>query len=238
MRNRFSGVAGIAFALILSGTVSAEPVAVSANVTLASDYSLRGVSQTDRQPAIQGGFDVAFDSGFYLGTWASNVAFGIASMELDLYGGYAGQITDEIGFDVAFFRYEYPGAGSELDFNEFYAALNWNDVTLAVIYSPKYLALNSVSYWYPNFAYSLGLSNEASLDFTVGYAMLDDNSAGDFVELFGDDRILDWSVTYTMPVAGLDLGIGVVGTDIKRRDCLGGDRACSTRAVVSLSKAL
>jgi len=35
---------------------------LTANVALVSDYSFRGVSQSDEGPAIQGGFDVAHDS--------------------------------------------------------------------------------------------------------------------------------------------------------------------------------
>jgi len=65
-------------ALIISaaslGTVSLPAMAVEAsgNVTLATDYRFRGISQGDRSPAIQGGFDLGWDSGFYAGTWASN----------------------------------------------------------------------------------------------------------------------------------------------------------------------
>jgi hypothetical protein len=61
----------IATALLASS--SAAMAEISANVTLASDYVFRGVSQTDNQMAIQGGFDWGHDSGFYVGTWASNV---------------------------------------------------------------------------------------------------------------------------------------------------------------------
>ncbi len=64
---------------------------ISGNVALATDYAFRGVSQTDESPALQGGFDATFgDSGFYAGTWASNINFGTggANLELDVYGGY------------------------------------------------------------------------------------------------------------------------------------------------------
>ena len=37
------------------------------NVTLASDYVFRGISQSQRQPAIQGGFDYSHASGLYAG---------------------------------------------------------------------------------------------------------------------------------------------------------------------------
>ncbi|HMV17342.1 MAG TPA: TorF family putative porin, partial [Zoogloea sp.] len=46
--------------------------AFTSNVTLASEYIYRGIGQTNRKPAIQGGFDYAHSSGLYVGTWASN----------------------------------------------------------------------------------------------------------------------------------------------------------------------
>ena len=62
---------------------------VSANVTFASDYVWRGMTQSDG-PAIQGGFDYAADSGFYAGIWGSNVNFNDgAGSELDYYFGYS-----------------------------------------------------------------------------------------------------------------------------------------------------
>ena len=45
------------------------------NVGLFSQYVFRGISQTNEKPAVQGGFDVAHKSGFYAGTWASNISW-------------------------------------------------------------------------------------------------------------------------------------------------------------------
>ena len=62
--------------------------AVSANVSFASDYVWRGMTQSDG-PAIQGGFDFEAESGFYAGIWGSNVNFNDgAGSELDYYAGY------------------------------------------------------------------------------------------------------------------------------------------------------
>ena len=75
--------------ILLSSSVFADghsPVEFSANVGYFSDYIYRGGSQTQDGPAIQGGFDMAHESGFYLGTWASNVDFGnSANIEIDFY---------------------------------------------------------------------------------------------------------------------------------------------------------
>lgn len=226
-------------ALLLGSSVAANAdPEISGNVTLASDYSFRGVSQTGRDPAIQGGFDVAWDSGFYVGTWSSNVKFGITSQELDLYLGYAGQINDDVSYDVSYIRFEYPGAGSELDYNELAASVSFGAFTLGLGYSNEYFNLDNVSWFYPNIGYSLSLPQDSALDFYVGVSIVDDNSAGDWVGSFGEEEVVDWSITYTIPVGGVDLGLAVVGTDVSKSDCFGGSKDCSTRAVVSLSKSL
>src|SRR5438046_9886946 len=50
------------------------PSPVTGNMTIASDYRFRGISQTYKGPAIQGGIDYAHSSGLSLGNWNSNVA--------------------------------------------------------------------------------------------------------------------------------------------------------------------
>jgi uncharacterized protein (TIGR02001 family) len=52
-----------------------SPHSISANIGAVSNYIWRGVTQTGDQAAVQGGFDYAHESGFYAGTWASNVDF-------------------------------------------------------------------------------------------------------------------------------------------------------------------
>jgi len=76
--------------LILLLTMFSLPsfASVSANVSFASDYIWRGMTQSDG-PAVQGGFDYASEGGFYAGLWGSNVNFNDgAGSELDLYFGY------------------------------------------------------------------------------------------------------------------------------------------------------
>ena len=61
------------------------------NAGVFSDYRFRGISQTNKKPAFQGGFDIGHASGFYVGNWNSNVDSSLyngASLEMDFYGGY------------------------------------------------------------------------------------------------------------------------------------------------------
>jgi uncharacterized protein (TIGR02001 family) len=92
---------------------------VSYNAGLVTDYRFRGISQTSKGAAVQGGADVAFKNGAYLGAWASNVkwvrSFNGASkgqLELDVYGGYKGEIAKDVAYDVGAIAYVYPGNDS------------------------------------------------------------------------------------------------------------------------------
>src|SRR3954454_15489537 len=83
---------------------------LTGNVGLYSQYIFRGLTQTNRDPAIQGGFDYAHKSGLYAGTWASNISWlkdgqppayrSGGSLEWDFYGGWKptfGDFTFDIG---------------------------------------------------------------------------------------------------------------------------------------------
>lgn len=70
----------------------------SFNVGIATDYVFRGVSQSGKQPALQGGIDLSYAvlpwATAYFGVWSSKVDFGpnfngerIAGGEVDIYGG-------------------------------------------------------------------------------------------------------------------------------------------------------
>lgn len=112
-----------------------EPEAspITANVTVVNDYRYRGISQSNFKPAIQGGFDYAHDSGFYIGNWNSSISWisdyygpqgGLngkngttsykvsAPIEMDFYAGYKKELIGE-GFasDIGVLQYYYPTSG-------------------------------------------------------------------------------------------------------------------------------
>ena len=112
------------------------------NVGFFSQYVFRGISQTNEKPAVQGGFDLGHKSGFYAGTWASNISWigdfyipppgepGVSSsLEWDFYGGYKGSLPMDFGYDLGVLYYWYPGrypAGfTTPNTTELYAALSW-----------------------------------------------------------------------------------------------------------------
>lgn len=121
-----------------ASSASAQQAAASdhtftGNVALVSDYRFRGISQTFEKPAIQGGFDYAHSSGFYVGNWNSSIS-GVqypdgASLEMDFYGGYKFEVAPEVGLDIGLLKYYYPGsrnaAGDKFDALELYVGASW-----------------------------------------------------------------------------------------------------------------
>jgi uncharacterized protein (TIGR02001 family) len=130
----------------------ASPHTITGNVGLFSQYVFRGLSQTNEEPAIQGGFDYSHSSGFYAGTWASNISWlrdsgaysAGGSAEIDFYGGFKGAIgKSDFGFDVGTLYYWYPGdvntAANPLNIKadtwEVYGALSWKWISAKLSYS-------------------------------------------------------------------------------------------------------
>jgi len=65
-------VSGAAFAQ----TKAPEPdYTLSYNIGVVTDYRYRGISQSRKRPALQGGIDYANKNGFYVGTWASTITW-------------------------------------------------------------------------------------------------------------------------------------------------------------------
>ena len=129
--------------LATSTFFSAQASAVeglSANVAATSNYLWRGVTQTNDAPAISGSIDYADDSGFYAGTWVSNVDFNDdASYELDFYLGFSGEISEDVGFDVGYIYYAYPDSAetdstNEYNFGEVYGSLSYSYFSVTASY--------------------------------------------------------------------------------------------------------
>lgn len=142
-------VAFAALALVGPALAEDDPHSVTANVGLTSQYVYRGLTQTNQRPAIQGGADYAHLSGFYAGTWLSNVSWfsdtnagNSNSLEWDLYTGFRKSWSNGFSADVGYLRYEYPGnypalpAGTvEPHTDEAYAAIGWKWATLKYSYA-------------------------------------------------------------------------------------------------------
>ncbi len=228
----------LAATLLAGVAASAQAVDISGNVALTSDYRFRGISQSDESPAIQGGFDIGFENGIYLGTWGSSVDFDSndgfdGSLELDYYGGWAGSITDSIGIDVGYIYYDYPGDdGAEGDYQEVYGSISLWDLSLGVAYSDDYYG-ETGDFFYYQAGYSLGLTDNLSLDLHVGYNDLDEEG---FLS-DGATSYTDYSIGLTATWLAVDWSLAWVGTDLDKSEVFGTDWGDDT-AVFTVSKSL
>lgn len=114
--------------------------ALQRQVALVSNYVFRGISQTNNNPALQGGL-VYFilNSSAYISVWGSNVSFVDSraqpvTVEADTVIGVAKTINKDLNFDIRLSRYNYPGASNN-SYNELNAFLNYSVITSQISYS-------------------------------------------------------------------------------------------------------
>lgn len=242
-RVRFVMAAVAAMVVGMGGALEAQEVEVSGNVSLATDYAFRGISQTLEEPAVQGGLDIGTAIGAYLGAWGSSVNFGEgpsddrAQMELDVYGGFA-PTFGAIELDIGALYYLYPGTEDSYDYNfwEAYAgagtALGPVGVGVFGAWSPEFFGASGTGLFYSLDA-SAGIPDTpVSLDASIGMQNIEDNDA------FGTPDYMTWSVGGSVDIYGLGVGAQVTGTDLDEADCFGTSDLCNTRFILSVGRGM
>ena len=175
----------LAAAITPVSAVAADPPpehTLTGNVGLYSQYIFRGLTQTNKEPAIQGGFDYAHRSGVYAGTWASNVSWlrdggaynAGGSMEWDFYGGWKPTFGD-FGFDLGTLYYWYPGdatppapgavaSNPKANTWEVYGGVTWKWFTVKYSHSidnKTFAVLDSRGTWYLDLSATVPLGDFA-----------------------------------------------------------------------------
>lgn len=261
----FAAIAGTAQAQTPAPAAPPPPEhTVTANVGIFSEYLFRGIAQTAGKPALQGGFDYAHSSGFYAGTWGSNVswlqdfgAYTRSSVELDFYGGYKATIGDtDFFYDVGGLYYYYPGKRNpgvvNADNFEAYGAIGWKWVSLKLSYSfkdyfgarPNANADETDGTIYVDLTanYPIG-DTGATLVGHVGWLDVENDGSDGDLATFGKVSYTDWKlgIAYTIPegpVKGLEVGAYYSGNNAKARfyTDLSGYDTTKDRGVVYVKK--
>lgn len=208
---------------LLSGTAAAE---VTGNATVTNNYIWRGLTQTTNDAAVQGGIDYNHSSGFYAGTWISNVKYAagdVFSYEHDIYFGFAG--GDEVTWDVGWLYYNYDDE-ARFDFHELYGSIGYKgfSATLFLLTGTEADEFDDLDFdfggtYYASLDYGYTFSNGLGLGLHVG------RHAGDFNEGFnavpGD--YTDYNVS--LSVGGLSLMVSDTDLDDPGPDGLDNDSA-------------
>ncbi len=234
--------------------LAAEPTpdwTFTGNMALSSEYIYRGIGQTNRKPAISGGFDLAHSSGFYVGNWNSSISWlsdagggSVSSnIEMDFYAGYKGAITDSLTFDIGDLYYYYPGTYpsgfTKPDTNEIYAALTYGPVTLKYSYATTNLfgtltptSKKTDGSGYAELNYTGDLGDGLTVGAHVGHQEVKD---------FGNASYTDYKLSIAKDVSGYLVSLAYVDTNAKGdpgqfyRNVFNKDLG-KGRAVVSVSK--
>jgi uncharacterized protein (TIGR02001 family) len=151
-----------AVVVLMTASGSALAGELSANAAASSNYIWRGLTQSTNDAAVSGGIDFAADSGFYIGTWASNVKYAEGdafSYEHDVYFGFSG--GDDFTYDVGYLYYNYDDL-AEFDFGEVYGSIGYGgfSATLSVL-------ANTEADEGPNMDFGFGEATYISLDYAV-----------------------------------------------------------------------
>lgn len=199
-------------ALLLSAQSHAD---LTANASVTNNYIWRGLTQTTNEPAVQGGIDYSHDSGFYAGTWVSNVQYesdDVYSYEHDLYAGFSFEVGDGVGLDVGYLYYNYDD-DAEFDFGEVYGSVSMGGFSFSANFLTNTEAdaspgqdFDAFGTYYLSANYAFTLANDVELGFHVGY------HDGDFSEAFNgvSGDYYDYNVTlskagFTFMISDTDL---------------------------------
>lgn len=210
--------------LLLAVIGSALPVAASAqeeasplsfNVGVVSDYRYRGISQTRLKPALQGGLDYAAPMGFYVGTWASTIKWikdvgGDSNVEVDVYGGWKGEVASGLTLDVGVLTYIYPSndLATDADTTELYGALTFGPATLKYSHAVTNTFGNpdSKNSYYLDLSAGFDVGGGVTLTPHVGYQKI----KGPADELA---TYTDYSIGVSKDFSGFLLSATAIGTD-------------------------
>jgi uncharacterized protein (TIGR02001 family) len=193
--------------------------AVTGKVTFVSEYVLRGISQTNQEPAIQGSIDWSHESGFYAGVWGSNVDFrhiGLtldAQAEFDLYGGWAWTGDKGFGIDIGLIHYHYPGEGAvdplgdsdDLNYEEVYFGVKYKIFSLKVYYTDDFLGFD-VEETYTDASLAIPLGADFTLTLHGGYSTFNPQFLEDYY---------DYKVGLSRAFGKLSLEVSYIDTDEK-----------------------
>jgi uncharacterized protein (TIGR02001 family) len=174
----------------------APALTTSGNLAYTSDYVFRGITQNGGKTAIQGGFDVAHTAGLSAGVWASNVSYGTATLEVDVYAAYGFSLTKDITASVGYIGYIYEG-NSALNTSELNVSASAYGLTAKISYATTDYFGNSIvgsgtKYYELNYAYDVAAVKGLSL--ALHYGITDGKNAA------STDK--DYSIALSYPVLG------------------------------------
>lgn len=135
--------------LFMLGVSPAALADLSSTVTLSSNYLFNGITLTEDDAALQPSLDWVSDSGWYVGSWGSNVSFvDNTDVEVDFYTGYYTDLGNNWALDLGIAHYTYYGSSdsSAFDYPEAYIKVSYGDTKLSYWYAKDYFGAGGGHY--------------------------------------------------------------------------------------------
>ncbi|EHK67923.1 TorF family putative porin [Achromobacter arsenitoxydans] len=203
-------------------TPASSEYTLTANVTLASQYRYRGLMQTNNKPAIQGGFDLAHSSGLYVGNWNSSISWlndsngdVSAPVEMDLYGGYKGNIAEGVPVDLGVLQYYYPG-----DYPSGYTSPDTTELYAGIGYGPvmfKYSIAMTNLFGFADSKYSQYFDLSGNFDTGIWGLTLNAHVGRQSVRNVDNGSYTDWKLGLTKDFGqGLSVSLAYLDTNADR----------------------
>lgn len=228
---------------------------ITAGVTVTNDYRFRGVSQSDREAAVQPWIQYTHKSGLFVNLWGSNIDFNDggslttedSTIEIDITLGYNHEFSEQTTGSIKGVYYWYPDADylptiNDYDYFELIAGLGHDfgkaSVSGEVAWSPDYFgetgdAVSVKGGVSVPILEQLAFMGPLSASANVGYQWIDDNALYDLPDyLFYDiGASVEWEA-FVIDVRWVD-------TDVSRANCFPATAAnvdfCEGGVVLSFS---
>ena len=231
----FASILGLSLAIVATPALADEEetkaVTINGSATILTDYRFRGISQTDKNFAVQGSITATHKSGIYATVWGSSIDDYVAAggdQEIDLSLGFK-KAFGSTTVDVGALYYYYPGAenlipGYNSDFLEVYGSVaqGIGPVTakLAFNYAPKQSALA----YLPSGAKEDNLYGNLSISGSFSGVGLSAGIGRSFTRSFltGGVKYTDWSVGASYTTGPVTFGVTYVDTNASGINLLSG----------------
>ena len=217
----FRGAAVILVVALWPAAVWAEdtsadsgPLDASFTLSAVSDYRYRGISLSNKKPAVQAEFSVSHESGIYTRLWGSTIADnGGADIETQITMGYYAE-SGAFNADAQAAYYIYPGAAGD-NYGELALRLGRSfgsaELGATISYAPRQRHIGDADNLYTGLDASVPLFGER-LTLSGNFGVEDG--------AFGDKK-LDWSVGVSGLADRFLLGLAYVDTSRTFGDHLG-----------------
>ncbi len=183
---------------------------LSTTISVVSDYRFRGISLSNRKPAVQASVDVSHKSGVYASVWGSTIStYGGSNFEVDAALGWKNTVGP-VTLDLGGTAYLYPG-GTAVNAFETYAYIGKSvgpaELRAGIVYAPRQKNLGGADNIYFTADARVGVPKTPfTLTASVGH------EHGAFAGATGNKW--DWSFGAEFTRAPFTLGLSYVDTNI------------------------